>query len=219
VSDWFWVSRERSENLAGWTFSPFSVANGSLVVPSGSALHNLNDIRGRRIGVVGTSHDQAWSVLRRAARRSGWDILKHAHPEFGPPPVIASRFEKGDFDAALLIWSWAALLEARGKSRQILSGGDLLRSFGFTTDLPLLGYVFSGRWATANEAAINGFFRAAAAGEERLASSEQDWLGLMPLTGARNRAELKQVRDAFRSGIPKTWAQAANRTRRSCFIG
>ena len=65
--------------------------------------------------------------------------------------------------------------------------------------------MFSGRWAKANEAAINGFFRAVRAGEQRLASSDEDWLRLMPPTGARNLTELKQVRDAFRSGIPKTW--------------
>jgi NitT/TauT family transport system substrate-binding protein len=205
VSDWFWVSRERSAGVADWTAAPFSSANGSIVVPPASSIRSLDDLKGRRVGVTGTSHDQAWTIIRLVAQRSGWDIQQEAHPEFGPPPEIASRLESGAFDAALLIWPWAARLEARGKARRVLSVAEAMRSLGLATSVPLLAYVFSEQWAMANPAAIGGFLHSAQAADQRLVASDEDWQRLMPLTGASDAAELEHLRDAFRAGIPKDW--------------
>jgi NitT/TauT family transport system substrate-binding protein len=202
LSNWFWVSRERAAG-AEWVFAPFSTASGVLVTPPASAIRALTDLKGRHIGVTGTAHDEAWTILRLAARREGWDPAREARPDYGPPPAIASRLEKGDFDAALLNWSSAARLEARRAVRPVLSVADALQALGFKSQVPLLGFVFSERWARENPAAIQGFLRAAQAAERQLATSDGDWLVL--ITGARDRAELDHIRDGFRAGIPKHW--------------
>lgn len=205
LSNWLWVSRERSAGAADWTFVPFSTAIGGVVAPPNSPVRSLQDLKSRKIGVVGTPHDEAWTILRLAAHQDGWDLAQDAHPDFGPPPKIAERLSLGEFDAALLTWQWAARVEARGTARQVLSINDVMKALGLATGVPLLGYVFSEGWATANPATITGFLRAARAADDRLASSDEDWQRLMPLTGARSAPELDHVRDAFRAGIPKGW--------------
>lgn len=218
LSNWFWVSRERSAGVADWTFAPFSSAIGDLVAPPASPVQSLKDLKARRVGVTGTPHDEAWTILRLAARRSGWDIQQEAHLEFGPPPKIAARLESGDFDAALLTWPWAARLEAHGKARRVLPVPEAMRSLGLATNVPLLGYVFSERWATANPPAIDGFLRAVHAADQHLASSDEDWQRLMPLTGARDAAELEHIRDAFRAGIPTGWGTAEQAEAAKLFV-
>src|SRR5689334_9530180 len=62
VSDWLWVSRQRAAG-ADLTFVPFSSAVGSLVVPSGSAVHDIPDLAGQRLGIAGSAIDKSWLVL------------------------------------------------------------------------------------------------------------------------------------------------------------
>lgn len=110
VADRFWVSRARSAGAGDWTCAPYSSANGSLVALPAAPIHELDDLKGRRVGVVGTPHDQAWTILRLAAHRSGWNLAENSRPEFGSPSEIAARLESADFDVALLIWPWAVRL-------------------------------------------------------------------------------------------------------------
>src|SRR3954451_3212708 len=52
VSDWLWVSRERSLG-ARLTFYPYSSALGAVMVPDASSIRNLADLRGRKLAVAG----------------------------------------------------------------------------------------------------------------------------------------------------------------------
>src|SRR5262249_26939690 len=52
VTDWLWVSRERSSG-ADFTFSPFSGELGAVMVPPSSVIKSLDDLKGKRLGVAG----------------------------------------------------------------------------------------------------------------------------------------------------------------------
>ena len=45
ATDWLWVSRERSEG-GDFTFSPFTTALGAIMVPPGSPIKTLGDLKG-----------------------------------------------------------------------------------------------------------------------------------------------------------------------------
>ena len=51
VTDWFWVSRQRSQNRM-FSFIPHSMAAGGLMVSSNSNIDNINDLKGKKIGIA-----------------------------------------------------------------------------------------------------------------------------------------------------------------------
>lgn len=206
LSNWFWVSQQRAAG-ADWTFVPFSTAVGVLVTPPSSTIRSLADLKCRRLGVVGTTHDENWLLLRLAAQqRYGFDLSEASMASFGPPAAITERLKAGEIDAALTLWQIAARLEADGM-RRVLSVNDVVHELGISSDIPLLGYVFSERWARANPTRLDGFLRAAKDANAILATSDSEWDRIAPLTGTHSPAELARVRDAFRAGIPRHWGQ------------
>ncbi len=52
VSDWLWVSRERTLG-AKLTFYPYSSALGAVMVPASSPIQTLADLKGRELAVAG----------------------------------------------------------------------------------------------------------------------------------------------------------------------
>ena len=204
VSDWLWVSRQRASG-ADWTFAPFSSAVGAVMVPTDSPIRSLTDLKDRRLGIAGSPIDKSWLILRLAAQRNdGFDLEKASSQAFGAPPLLEEELKSGRLDAVLTYWQFAARLEAEGM-RRLLSVSDAVKSLGISSDIPLVGYVMSERWAKGNSAAVEGFLRARRQAKEILDASDEEWRRISGLTGARNEAELSRLRDAFRAGIPRHW--------------
>jgi NitT/TauT family transport system substrate-binding protein len=207
VSDWLLVARRRAEG-ADLTFAPFSTALGALVVPEGSGIRGLPDLRGRRLGVAGSPLDKSWLLLRLLGlRRHGFDPEAVARPAYGAPPLLAEQLAAGRLDAALVFWPFVARLEARGM-RSLLPMQEVLRDLGFAEPLPMVGWTFSESWASANPAALAGFARAMHRAVGILGESDAEWRRIAPLTGAADEAELIRLREHFRAGIPSRWGAA-----------
>jgi len=204
VSDWMWVSRQRAEG-GDLTFMPFSSAIGALIVPAASPIRNVAGLAGQRLGIAGSAIDKSWLVLRLFARTQfGIDLDAQVRKSFGAPPLLSQELAAGRLDAVLTYWPFAAKLEAGGM-RRLLSVGDALAALEIPRDLPLTGYVVSTPWAMENRAALDGFLRASQAANKILAASDAEWERIAPLTGAANTAELTELRDAYRDGIPRRW--------------
>jgi len=209
VSDWLWVSQQRAAG-ADWTFFPFSTALGALVAARGAPIHQLADLRDRRLGVAGSPLDKSWVILQALAGERHVDLARDAQLSFGAPPLLNQELLAGRLDAVLTYWNFAAPLESRGLPA-VLSMSDALRQLGFKTPIPMVGYVVSERWARAHARALAGFVAATREADSILAASDAEWNWLGPRTGARNPAELKALRDAFRAGIPAHWGTEERR--------
>ncbi len=209
VSDWLWVSRQRASG-ADWTFFPFSTALGALVGARGAPVHGLADLRNRRLGVAGSPLDKSWVILQALAQEQHIDLARDAQLSFGAPPLLNQELLAGRLDAVLTYWNFAAPLESHGLPA-VLSVSDALRRLGFKTAIPLVGFVVSERWARAHPRALAGFVAATREAESILATSDAEWNWLGPRTGARNPAELKALREAFRAGIPAHWGKDERR--------
>ncbi|HUN71356.1 MAG TPA: ABC transporter substrate-binding protein [Steroidobacteraceae bacterium] len=209
VSDWLWVSQQRAAG-ADWTFFPFSTALGALVAARGAPVHQLADLRNRRLGVAGSPLDKSWVILQALAGERHVDLARDAQLSFGAPPLLNQELLAGRLDAVLTYWNFAAPLESRGLPA-VLSMSDALRQLGFRTAIPLVGYVVSERWARAHPRALAGFVAATREADSILATSDAEWNWLGPRTGARTPAELKALRDAFRAGIPAHWGRDERR--------
>ena len=202
VSDWLWVSRQRSEGK-GYTFVPFSSAVGSLMVPADSPIRSLADLKGRKIAVAGGPLDKSWLLLRGLTERHhGFDPAVAAEAIFGAPPLLTQKAEAGEVDAVLNYWHYSARLEAKG-FRRIIGANEAAMALGAAGPISAIGYVFDERWAARHPEAARGFIAASRDAKALLRSSDAEWEVLRAMTGAEDDATLAALRDRFREGIPE----------------
>lgn len=216
VSDWIWAMRQRSEG-EDLLFSPYSSALGALMVPAGSPVKDLADLKGKRLGVAGGPIDKSWLLLRAYSRRvMGQDIGDLAYPVFAAAPLLTEEIRNGRLDAVLNFWTFAARLKGSGFVA-LLDMDEVLKSLGITPAPTLVGFVFRERTLKAKQAAFDAFFRAVAEGNEVLARSDAAWERLRPLVRPANDAELAAIRAFYRAGIPGPWHEAETRSAAQLF--
>jgi NitT/TauT family transport system substrate-binding protein len=200
LTDWLWVARRRS--LGGdETFVPHSHATGGLIVRADAGIATVADLKGRKLGIAGGPIDKSWLVLRAYAKKTaGIDLQREAEPVFAAPPLLLQTLKKGDIPAAINFWQYNARLPAEGYV-ELARMEDMLPALGLSADTPLLGWVFSDRWAAAHPAAARGFLAAAKVARETLAASADEWQQIAPVTGAEDAAMLERLRQAYRRGV------------------
>lgn len=201
VSDWLWVSRQRSEGEA-LTLAPYSTAVGALMVKNDSSLRQLPDLAGKKIGVAGGPLDKSWLLIQGLAQQDHkLDLAKEAEIVYGAPPLLAEKALSGELDAVLNFWHFCARLEAEG-FRRLVGADDAARGLGASGPVSALGYVFREEWADQNQDVALSFVRASSEAKALLASSDPEWQRLAPLVRAEGRA-LEVLRDRYREGIPQ----------------
>ncbi len=204
VADWFWVMRQRAEGGA-FQFMPYSAALGSVVVPPGSGVGTVADLKGKRVGVAGGPLDKSWLLLRAYGTKQGvGDIAAVATPVFGAPPLLNEQIKADRVDALLNYWHFAARLEAEGYKR-ILPVADMMKAFGIESVLPLVGFVFPAKLADTDEKRIRGFANAMQNAQKIMLTSNEEWDRLRPLMNANSQPEFETLRERYREGLLHTW--------------
>jgi NitT/TauT family transport system substrate-binding protein len=201
VSDWLWVSRERSLGAA-LVFYPYSSALGAVMAPNASPITTLADLKGKTLGVAGGAIDKSWLLLRAAMKQRGLDLSRAANVVYGTPALLAEKAIQGELDATLNYWNFCAALEAKG-FRRIAGVDDVLPSLGLKGRPALVGYVFDEHWAANHADALARFVAAGREAQEILARSDGEWERIAGLVGARDPATLRVYRDRYRDGIPR----------------
>lgn len=216
VSDWTWALRQRSAG-EDVLFKPFSSALGAVMVPNGSLVRSLADLKGKRLGVAGSAIDKSWLLLRAYGQKTiGKDIAEIASPVFGAAPLLTEEIRNGRLDAVLNFWTFAARLQGHGFER-LLNMADVLKGLGIEPTPPLVGFVFRERTLAAKRPAFEAFFDAVAQGNTVLAQSDAAWERLRPLVKPANDPELAAIRSFYRAGIPGPWGQAETRSAEKLF--
>ncbi|WP_291694419.1 ABC transporter substrate-binding protein [Bradyrhizobium sp.] len=201
VSDWLWVSRERSLG-AKLTFYPYSSALGAVMVPNASAIRSLADLKGHKLAVAGGPIDKSWLLLRASLKKDGIDLKTDSTLVYGAPPLLAEKTAGGEMDANLNYWNFCAALEAKG-FRRLADVADILPKLGAKGRTAMVGYVFDEGWAGAHPDLLARFIATTRAAKEILSSSDAEWETIAPLTGAKDAATLHAYRDRYREGIPR----------------
>jgi len=201
VSDWLWVSRQRSEG-EDLTLAPYSTAVGAIMVEQNSPIRAIADLKGKKIGVAGGPLDKSWLLIQALARRDhGIDLPTYSEIVFGAPPLMSEKAMQGELDAVLNFWHFCARLEANG-FRRLIGANEAAKALGASGPVSALGYVFHDRWASGIPDAAKGFVKASAQAKELLAISDDEWLRLAPIVRAEGK-ELEKLRDRYREGIPR----------------
>ena len=98
VTDWFWVSRQRSEGRL-FSFVPHSMAAGGLIAPKNSNIINDVDLKDKKIGIAGGQVDKGWLIFRAFYKKKyGKDLIKLSKPIFGAPPLLNKKIKQKSFD-------------------------------------------------------------------------------------------------------------------------
>jgi NitT/TauT family transport system substrate-binding protein len=201
VSDWLWVSRERTLG-ARLAFYPYSNALGAIMVPAASPLKSLADLKGKSLAVAGGPIDKSWLLVQAALRQDGIDLKTQATVNYGAPALIAEKAARGEFDASLNFWNFCAALQAKGM-RRLAGVADILPRLGVNGTPAMIGYVFDETWAAKNRSAVERFLEVTRKAKEILANSDADWQRIAPLVGTSDPAALAVYRDRYREGIPR----------------
>lgn len=201
VSDWLWVSRQRSEG-GDLTLAPYSTAVGAIMVKQEAPIHAIADLKGKKLGVAGGPLDKSWLLIQAVAKRDHKiDLAEESEILFGAPPLMSEKAVQGELDAVLNFWHFCARLEANG-FRRLVSANDAAKALGASGPVSALGYVFHDAWAGANPQGAIGLVRASAQAKELLARSDEEWLRIAPVVRAEGK-ELEKLRDRYREGIPR----------------
>ena len=201
LTDWLWVSRERSLG-AKLTFYPYSSALGAVMVPASSPIRSLADIRGRKLAVAGGPIDKSWLLLQAQVKQDGIDLKSDATIVYGAPPLLAAKMLDGEMDATINYWNFCAALEAKG-FRRLVGIEDLLPKLGAKGRIAMVGYVFDEGWGNANRDLLSRFIAMTRAAKDILSTSDAEWETIAPLTGSADAATLHAYRDRYREGIPR----------------
>ena len=198
ANDLLFAARLKAENKSV-LYMPHSATEGALIVPAASSIKSIADLKGKSIGVAGGPLDKSWLVLRAAATKEAkLDLEKEAKLVFGAPPLLAAKVESGELDSALLYWSQAARLEAKGY-RQVVSVEDLLADLGAKGRVALVGYLFK---ADAKQEVLAAFGKAVRRSEDLLADSPEAWAAIRSMMKAPDEATFETLKKAYVRGIP-----------------
>ncbi len=206
VSDWIWVSRQRSAGK-NYVFFPYSNAVGGMVVSPESGITGLQDLRGKRLGIAGGPVDKSWLIYRAYIKKlHGFDLADVVDAKFAAPPLLNKLMEKGDLDAVITFWKFGAKLIASGM-KPMPSIPEILPALGINTAMPLLGWVFDENWAGENPRLVDGLLAASYASKKLLITSDEQWQKLSPRIKPTSEQELRSLRDTYRAGVPAQFTE------------
>lgn len=206
VSDWIWVSRQRSQGR-DFTLSPYSTAAGSVMVNPASGISDLAGLKGRKLGVAGGPLDKTWLLLRAYHQKLyGSDLTETLDPSFAAPPLLNKLALRGDLDGVINFWHYSARLKAAG-FKAVLDMPQILTTLGIQRQIPLIGWVFSESWGNQHRDSISGLLQASQEAKKILLQSDQEWERLRPLMKAENDKIFAALREEFRSTIASCFGE------------
>lgn len=206
VSDWIWVSRQRSTG-SDLTFFPYSNTAGALIVKQNSPIHDLKDLKGRSLGIAGGELDKNWLLLQALfLKKFDSDLDQLVTKVFAAPPLLNQQLIQGRTDAIMNYWHYAARLEAQGY-RQIINGTEILKSLGISATVPSLGYVFNRGWGVTHQLAINQFLLATQKAKNLLCESDAAWQDIIPLTKTETAKTQQLMRQRYCAGRVNNWGE------------
>jgi len=208
LSDYLWTSIQRNEG-ADFTFVPHSLAVGALMVMPNGPIHSVEDLDGASIAIAGGPIDKSYIALQAYfAAKTGSSLPDVIDAQFGAPPLVNELLLSGDVDAALNFWHFNARATVAG-AVELISVADMLKELGVERTPPLLGWVFSERWARSHRDEIKRFLEASFETKQRLIEDDALWDTIRPAMGDDLADDVfVALRDNYRRSIVTSFGQA-----------
>ncbi len=203
VTDWFWVSRQRSEGRL-FSFVPHSMAAGGLIAPKDSKIVNDVDLKNKKIGIAGGQVDKGWLIFRAFYKKKyGEDLIKLSKPIFGAPPLLNKKIKQKSFDAILTYWPYQAKLLTDENFKKIIDIKDILLELGIPNGMPVIGWVFKEKWGEESTDVFQRFLKSSNEAKKLMLESDEIWEDVRPFMNASDDKLFVNLRDIYREGIPR----------------
>jgi len=203
--DWLTLLRCRAEGAAISAVYPYGRILGGLVVAGDSTLRDLDDLHGRRIGVV-SRRDKNWRLLRAYGQRlHDLDLATRARVvEAGSKTTLAAWLHSGSVEAALVYWHQIPALVHQGY-RLLLDIPLLLPALG-CSGAPTTFFIFRDQLIATQPALIRAFCAAYEDARQQLLQDEQGWQHIgRELLGIDDPLLIGQLRRAWSGRIGQPW--------------
>jgi len=207
VTDWIWVAKQRSLGR-DFTFVPFSRAVGALMVDPTKGYKTLGDLKGHSLGVAGGPSDKSWVLLQAYAQKTeALDVAKAVDLQFAAPPMLNELLLRGKLDGVLNFWNFNARLKEKGMV-PLITIGEILPALGLKTSPPLLGWVFSEKWAKDHPDLAKGLVDASYEAKQAMKTDDALWQKLRPKMDADSDSLFETLKAGYREGIPDGYSEA-----------
>jgi NitT/TauT family transport system substrate-binding protein len=205
-TDWLSIARCRDQGMKIAAAFPYGRIMGGMVVAQDSSIESLEDLRGRRVGVV-RRHDKNWCVTRAVCvRRHGFDPHQEAVvDEALSKTVLVGKLKAGEVDAALLYWHLIPHLTVTNRYRQVCDMLDLLPELGIGR-CPTTFFAFREETIARSPGLVRAFVAAFREAVELMRARDDVWEELSTaLLGGCDGALLRLLRERWESRITTAW--------------
>lgn len=207
LSDFVWTSLQRDQG-ADFTFVPHSLAVGGLLAMPDGKVKSAADLKGAILASAGGPVDKSYLILQAYYNaKTGSDLTKDTKTIFGAPPLVNEQLSQGQADAILNFWHFNARAIVAGAS-QIISVQDMLKDLGVSKTPPLLGWVFSEKFAANHGDIITGYLDASFQTKQALLTDDALWDKIRPVMKVDDDKLFIALRDAYRAGIVTGYTDA-----------
>ena len=182
-------SNEKLQKLA--ILAPLQAEHGTLFVPEDSPVQSLEDLRGKRIGMLASVSGQ-YQDFNLLAAEMGFDLEEDFEVVTGPPPGVEAFLKRGEVDAAILFEPNSTRLMLEGGFRPLFS---LTEKWESLTGRPLymLGISANQAWLEGNEKAAACVVSAVRQATDMLANDPSVYEGMEEVLGATSPQHLEQL--------------------------
>lgn len=208
-ADWLSIARCRRQGLKFVGVYPYGRIMGGLAVPRDSSVQTLDDLGGRRIGVV-CRHDKNWTVIRAVCvRRYGFDPQDTGLvEEFLSKTALLRSLEEGGVDAAVLYWHLIPRLTVTDRYRQVCDVLDLLPELGVGR-CPTAFFTFREAVVERSPDLVRAFVAAFREAVALMRRSDDIWEEIFEtLLRERDGALLPLLRKKWESRITTVWDES-----------
>lgn len=210
VDDFLGAVLLRSRDVAVTGIYPYAKAVGGLVVPTGSDITGVGDLRGRTLA-AGSLRDKSLLILRAlTVSQHGFDIQEDGEVVAAAAPLMLQLIANREVDAALPLWHFVARIEAAGTGRDIMPVTAMLEALGLPGDLPNLMVLARDDMPDAHKTAFIAAMIETVELMKSLPNDDPFWQSILDqeLYTLPDRAQFPAVIERWRIGTPDAWTEA-----------
>lgn len=175
VTDFITTSLLRNAGTRVVDIAPMFKWGDQIIVPVGSPIHTLADLRGRKIGTDGINKP-TWLVIVAAGLKSfGLNVNKEATVQVGGVSLLRGLMEQGQLDASFMYNNISPDMVAGGKFRVLYQMRDLIEALGLDGDVPFLFEAVLEDYAAKHPANVRAYLAAYRESVDILRTDDDIW--------------------------------------------
>jgi len=206
--DYISIARERAGGADIVAFHPYGRTVGGLVAPEDSDIDGLEDLSGKRIGVV-RRLDKNWILTRAACREfHDFDPDETATPvEAGSKVELTRMIRDGEVDAGFQFWQIIPEITETGPYENVLPVSELVQRLSKTDNkLPIAPFLTSGEYLDEQTETVRAFTDAYRDAVDKLVEDDEIWEEISEELMSYDDPEvMRAVRDGWRDMVVRDW--------------